>query len=132
MLTSTAALVIGALGHPAAFGDTQRHPTPAARGQVAAPVKVPGDLTGLGFDSCAAPSQAAMDDLRTESPYWAVGVYIGGETRTCAQPELTRTWVSRQHHRGWSVIAIWAGLQAPKVGGSVRSADARTGTSAAT
>jgi hypothetical protein len=47
------------------------------------------------------------------SPYWGVGVYIGGESRGCSQPELTRTWVRTQHRKGWRIFPIWNGLQAP-------------------
>ncbi len=114
-----AAVLLATFSQPNAFGDTGRRGEPAARGLVTAPVTVPGNLTGLGFDACQAPDQAAMDDLRTQSPYWGVGVYIGGETRTCNQPDLTRGWVSTQTHKGWRVFPVWAGLQAPKVGGTV-------------
>ncbi len=82
-----------------------RRPTP--------PVKVPGSLFGLGFDTCTAPPQSTMDELRTTSPYWGVGVYIGGESRGCSQPELTRDWVYTQHRKGWRIFPIWNGLQAP-------------------
>ncbi len=92
--------------------------TPAARAATpaataAAAVKVPGNFTGLGFDACAAPDQATLDELRTKSPYWGVGVYIGGENRSCPQPNLTRDWVSKQNHRGWHIFPLWIGLQAP-------------------
>ncbi len=82
-----------------------RRPTP--------PVKVPGSLFGLGFDTCTAPRQATMDELLVASPYWGVGVYIGGESRGCSQPELTREWVYTQHRKGWRIFPIWVGLQAP-------------------
>ena len=41
--------------------------------------------TGLGFDACTAPSAAQMQAWQ-RSPYRAVGVYIGGADRACAQP----------------------------------------------
>jgi hypothetical protein len=78
-----------------------------------AAVTVPGNLTGLGFDTCSAPDQATMDTLRVDSPYWGVGVYIGGAERTCAQPNLTASWVRTQASRGWHVFPVWAGLQSP-------------------
>ncbi len=104
-------------GHPSrpsAVGATVRTDrTATTAAPVPAAVKVPGSFTGLGFDACAAPDQATMDELRTQSPYWGVGVYVGGENRSCPQPDLTRDWVSLQHHRGWHVFPVWTGLQAP-------------------
>ena len=47
---------------------------------------------GLAFDTCTAPPLATMQAWAA-SPYRAVGVYVGGQNRTCAQPELTRGWV---------------------------------------
>ncbi|MFC0533342.1 DUF1906 domain-containing protein [Phytohabitans kaempferiae] len=78
----------------------------------AAPVEVPGDFTGLGFDACTAPSSAAMDAWLS-SPYRAIGVYIGGVSRGCAQPNLTAEWVARQAANGWHIFPIYVGLQAP-------------------
>lgn len=69
-------------------------------------------FTGLGFDACSAPSSrsmAAWDD----SPYRAVGVYIGGINRACSQPSLTAEWVAAQTEAGWHLIPTYVGLQAP-------------------
>jgi hypothetical protein len=77
----------------------------------AKPVVVPGRFAGLGFDACSAPDQATMDELRAESPYWGVGVYIGGPERTCSQPELDARWVRTQAGRGWHIFAVWVGRQ---------------------
>ena len=52
---------------------------------------------------------AAWDD----SPYRAIGVYIGGENRGCSQPNLTASWVSAQTDAGWHLIPTYVGLQAP-------------------
>jgi len=67
---------------------------------------------GLGFDACAAPSRRAMAAWGT-SPYRAIGVYIGGLNRACAQPNLTATWVGEQVAAGWHLIPIYVGRQAP-------------------
>ncbi|WP_233512614.1 DUF1906 domain-containing protein [Micromonospora deserti] len=72
----------------------------------------PGTFTGLGFDTCAAPSNAAMKAW-LQSPYRAVGIYIGGVNRGCAQPNLTRSWVSTQQAAGWRLFPLYVGLQAP-------------------
>lgn len=63
------------------------------------PPTVPTGFTngiGRGFDACAAPGPAAMSAWMSRSPYRAVGIYIGGADRACAQPNLTAGWVSRQ------------------------------------
>ncbi|MFC4018631.1 DUF1906 domain-containing protein [Micromonospora sp. GCM10011542] len=72
----------------------------------------PGTFTGLGFDTCAAPSNAAMKAW-LQSPYRAVGIYIGGVNRGCAQPNLTRSWVTTQQTAGWRLFPLYVGLQAP-------------------
>lgn len=73
----------------------------------------PGTYLGKGFDTCAAPSQANMNAWRTSSPYRAVGIYISGASRSCAQPNLTATWVTNQTNNGWRLIPIELGMQAP-------------------
>jgi hypothetical protein len=77
----------------------------------ARPVVVPGNFSGLGFDACSAPDQATMDELRRQSPYWGVGVYIGGEERSCAQPNLTAGWVRSQASKRWHIFPLWVGPQ---------------------
>lgn len=73
----------------------------------------PGTYLGKGFDACAAPSQAAMDAWQASSPYSAVGVYISGSFRGCAQPNLTASWVTSQTGNGWRLFPIDVGRQAP-------------------
>ncbi len=69
-------------------------------------------FAGLGFDACTAPSSSAMRAWG-ESPYRAVGVYIGGLNRGCSQPNLTASWVNAQTDAGWFLIPTYVGLQAP-------------------
>ncbi|MGZ4491112.1 MAG: glycoside hydrolase domain-containing protein [Nocardioidaceae bacterium] len=79
----------------------------------AATVVTPGNFTGYGFDQCLAPSQAAMDAWLTSSPYWAVGIYISGDSRGCPnQPNLTPAWVATQLANGWRLLPITLGPQA--------------------
>src|SRR3954468_17785119 len=79
----------------------------------AANVVTPGDFTGYGFDQCTAPTQAAMDAWLTGSPYWAVGIYISGDSRGCtSQPNLTPAWISTQLANGWRLLPITLGPQA--------------------
>src|SRR3954453_23939405 len=79
----------------------------------AANVVTPGNFTGFGFDQCLAPNQAAMDAWLTGSPYWAVGIYISGDSRGCrSQPNLTPTWGRTQLANGWRLLPITMGPQA--------------------
>ena len=82
---------------------------PAPRAQVSAGGAV---FTGLGFDACSAPSSKTMAAW-ADSPYRAIGVYIGGANRACSQPNLTAAWVSAQVAAGWHLIPTYVGLQAP-------------------
>jgi len=73
----------------------------------------PGNFTGYGFDQCVAPTQTAMDSWLTSSPYWAVGIYISGDSRGCpTQPNLTPAWVSTQLSNGWKLLPLTVGPQA--------------------
>ncbi len=69
-------------------------------------------FTGLGFDACTAPSSRTMAAWE-DSPYRAIGVYIGGANRACSQPNLTASWVAAQTEAGWHLIPTYVGLQAP-------------------
>jgi archaellum component FlaF (FlaF/FlaG flagellin family) len=70
-------------------------------------------LTGYAFDACTAPPLATMQAWKIASPYKGVGVYIGGVSRSCAQPNLTATWVTAASLQGWRIIPIYMGYQAP-------------------
>lgn len=73
----------------------------------------PGSFTGFAFDARCAPSNTEMDAWRTASPFWGVGIYIGGSNRQCKdQVNLDAAWVRRQSRRGWRVLPIWVGPQA--------------------
>ncbi|HEX2097245.1 MAG TPA: DUF1906 domain-containing protein [Solirubrobacterales bacterium] len=84
----------------------------AASAAPPARVSVAAEFTGLGFDACAAPSRSAMRAW-DDSPYRAIGVYIGGLNRACSQPNLTSGWVTEQVSLGWHLIPTYVGLQAP-------------------
>lgn len=69
-------------------------------------------FSGQAFDVCAAPSLATMRAWLS-SPYRAIGIYISGDLRACAQPNLTATWVREVSAMGWKLIPIDVGRQAP-------------------
>jgi len=86
-----------------------------ARASAAAPtvdLAAMGEFTGLGFDACTAPSRRSMSAW-ADSPYRAIGVYIGGRNRACSQPSLTSAWVREQIAAGWHLIPTYVGLQSP-------------------
>ena len=68
--------------------------------------------SGGAFDSCTAPSNTTLTSWLA-GPYRAVGIYIGGANRACANPGLTATWLATTLASGWSVIPTYVGLQAP-------------------
>jgi hypothetical protein len=70
------------------------------------------NYTGKGFDPCTAPSPSTMSTWLANSPYRAIGIYIGGENRGCSQPNLTASWVSQQAAAGWHFFLLYVGKQA--------------------
>jgi hypothetical protein len=92
-----------------------RAPAAAGATPAATPATVSATSTnfhGKGFDACAVPSSGTMSAWRSSSPYAAVGIYIGGADRACAQPNLTSGWVSQQAAAGWHFIPLWVGPEA--------------------
>ncbi|MFJ8310115.1 MULTISPECIES: DUF1906 domain-containing protein [unclassified Streptomyces] len=70
---------------------------------------------GSAFDTCNAPSLAAMQAWRS-SPYRAVGIYYAGRGRSCQpQRNLNKRWVAEVHRMGWQVLPVFLGSQSPCV-----------------
>jgi uncharacterized protein YraI len=69
-------------------------------------------FNGSAFDTCTAPTAAQLAAWKS-SPYRAVGIYIGGVSRSCAQPQLTASWVATVTKAEWRLLPIHLGLQAP-------------------
>ncbi len=116
LLGKRRAIVVTPNGGRAAAGSLIRaRPAPGAAHASNAPAtaSVGGSVfTGLGFDTCSAPSTKAMAAW-AESPYRGIGIYIGGENSACSQPNLSASWVSAQTTAGWHLIPTYVGLQAP-------------------
>ena len=72
-----------------------------------------GVTIGRGFDACTAPSTSSMKAWWTNTPWTWVGVYIGGNSRACSQPNLTAAWLNTQFTTGWRFEFLWVGPQAP-------------------
>ncbi|MFD7447011.1 glycoside hydrolase domain-containing protein [Streptomyces sp. NPDC059909] len=132
---ATESLVRGVLTSAELTAGAERTELPrAAQRSDAAPLAAagpqPGSYLGKGFDACTAPSQAAMNAWQASSPYSAVGVYISGSFRGCAQPNLTASWVTNQTNNGWRLFPIDVGRQAPCTSYSLKmSADPATAKS---
>lgn len=91
-------------------------PPPAAPALVrdTAPVEIvrgTNQVTGLGFDTCTAPSAKQMDAW-SASPFSTVGIYIGGDERACGQPNLTADWLTARAKAGWHFMPLYVGWQA--------------------
>jgi hypothetical protein len=79
--------------------------------RAAPPLAPQGLYRGAGFDTCAAPSAAAMKSW-LKSPYRAIGVYIGGVNAGCAQSNLSSSWLASVQSEGWHYWPFYVGLQA--------------------
>jgi glycoside hydrolase-like protein len=105
-------------------------PTPATAPTTLVPPLSPQvtNFRGLGFDTCAAPSEGTMRAWR-KSPYRAIGIYIGGSDAACAQPNLTAGWLRHEAAAGWHFIPTYVGPQAAF--GELHRSSASQGTAAA-
>ncbi|MCS6907882.1 MAG: DUF1906 domain-containing protein, partial [Anaerolineales bacterium] len=69
-------------------------------------------MQGHGFDKCEVPSLEQLSVWRTQSPYRAVNLYIGGANRYCSNAALSPEFIARLREQGWGLIPTWVGLQA--------------------
>lgn len=70
-------------------------------------------MTQKGLDKCQAPSHPQMRDFYEGTPWYWWGVYIGGSHMLCDNDNVTADWVSTEVQRGWRLMFIWVGPQAP-------------------
>lgn len=109
----SATLTAGARPAAAGTGTATAASTASGTAEPLSAVEAPGTFKGRGFDACAAPSGATMAAWKSATNFRGVGVYIGGVSRACAQPNLTADWVKTRTAGGWHVLPIYVGLQAP-------------------
>jgi hypothetical protein len=64
-----------------------------------------------GFDTCTAPSVAAMKAWRAK--YAVANIYIGGQEMACDYGNLSASWITTVEAMGWSLMPTFVGLQAP-------------------
>jgi photosystem II stability/assembly factor-like uncharacterized protein len=70
--------------------------------------------TGGGFDQACVPDLTEMQTWWSYSPYYDIGVYLGGSNVNCKNNTyLNSTWVSGTSGAGWGIIPLWVGLQDP-------------------
>jgi len=92
---------------PAPTGTVTPVPTPTTT-----PTPAPGSTVPMsGFDTCTAPSLAAMKAWRAK--YAAANIYIGGQEMACDYGNLSKSWVQSAEAMGWSLMPTFVGLQAP-------------------
>jgi hypothetical protein len=84
--------------------------TAAGSASGAARLTSPSYFTGYGFDTCKAPSLETMEAW-LESPYRAIGIYLGGSNRACPDGNLTPAWVNSVRAIGWNLLPLWVGRQ---------------------
>jgi Domain of unknown function (DUF1906) len=89
------------------------------------------NMQGRGFDTCTAPSRGVMQTWWNDSPYAAIGIYIGGSDAACAQPNLTPAWLRNTAAQGWHFIPLYVGPQAA-FGELSKNSSASQGAAAAT
>jgi hypothetical protein len=66
-----------------------------------------------------------------DSPYAAIGIYLGGSDAACSQPNLTPAWLRDQYAQGWHFIPLYVGPQAA-FGELSKNSSASQGAAAAT
>jgi hypothetical protein len=60
-----------------------------------------------------------MNTWWSNSPFWDVGVYVGGVNFACSLP--TSSWVTHIVNQGWNIMPIWNGPHPPCSSGTTFS-----------
>jgi hypothetical protein len=71
---------------------------------------------GQGIDACGMPTLEYIYKLQTwwdESPYQALGLYMGGVHYPTSCTQIDPAWVSAVSAQGWQFMPLWVGPQAP-------------------
>jgi photosystem II stability/assembly factor-like uncharacterized protein len=69
-------------------------------------------IVHMGFDTCSYPDQDVMSAWWNHSPYYDVGIYIGGISRSCPE-DIPSAWIGSVRSQGWGLMPLWAGPQSP-------------------
>ena len=88
-----------------------------------------GISTHMGWDACGV-TVAKAQAFWTHTPYWNMGLYLGGSAYGTGCKRWTPSEVNQLRGQGWQFMPIWVGPQAPCTGFSSRfSSTASTATS---
>lgn len=71
-------------------------------------------MTGEGFDIASLPTTTDMSDWFITTPYYAIGVYLGGENSDGTAPGIS--WLSSVMGEDWAVWLLWVGPQSQCAG----------------
>jgi Domain of unknown function (DUF1906) len=80
-----------------------------ATGPASATLPGPVVVRGEGFDTGALPPTADMNEWWSSTPYFAIGVYEGGDNFAGTTPN--HSWQSSVMGTGWAVWLLWVGPQ---------------------
>jgi hypothetical protein len=74
------------------------------------------DVVANGFDTACAPDKSQMATLWDDSPYFFIGIYIGGVNESCDSSDLTKNWQTDVTQidgagDGWDLEPFWVGDQ---------------------
>ena len=96
--------------------DASRGGVPDARAAASPEATGESVSTRKGFDTSCVTSTTNMDTWYASSPYKDSSVYLGGENATCKPSQntyLSSSWVSEVLGKGWGLMPLWVGPQAP-------------------
>ncbi|WP_432838646.1 DUF1906 domain-containing protein [Dactylosporangium sp. CA-092794] len=66
-----------------------------------------------GWDACGIGSSGNAQAFWSNTPYWNMGLYLGGSSYGTGCTQWTRTGVANLRSEGWKLLPIWVGPQAP-------------------
>jgi len=73
-----------------------------------------GILTAKGYDTCGNPNTAQLQAFWNATPYWFVGLYLGGSNVGCSSSlQMSPDYVNYAVGLGYKVGFFWVGPQAP-------------------
>jgi photosystem II stability/assembly factor-like uncharacterized protein len=92
--------------------DSMTSPMTRTRNGGASPEALMGNRPNpeLGFDIICVPTATQLLTWISESPYWDIGVYIGGPDQSCKDAKNLST-IQQISAQGWGIIPIWVGAQ---------------------
>jgi hypothetical protein len=74
----------------------------------------------MGWDACGIGSTANADAFWVNTPYWNMGLYLGGSSYGTGCTRWSSSQVSTLRSQGWKFMPLWVGPQAPCTGFSSR------------